>query len=204
MAPRRCCRREWWWRLWPVVVVSPSLAGSISPQAKPPPPLPSTAPPGVPLPSSTLKEGDYITEGGAIVKLAGLSTVWIEAQVYTSQLSQFNRIGTVNVQFPDLPGKTLQGKIAFVSPEVNPDNRINLIRVEVPNKDNLLRPGMPAYVTLKAPQRKTLSLPPTPSSEMVKCPLLGTDGTKHVQKPNGGNRPGGRWLHRNKIRPATR
>jgi len=106
-----------------------------------------------------VKEGDYVTEGGTIVKLAGLSNLWVEAQVYTSQLSGFDPSGTVTIQFPDLPGKTLQGKIAFVNPEINPDNRINLVRVAVPNKDHLLRPGMSAYVTVKDPQRKMVSLP---------------------------------------------
>jgi Cu(I)/Ag(I) efflux system membrane fusion protein len=106
-----------------------------------------------------VKEGDYVTEGGTIVKLAGLSTVWVEAQVYTSQLSEFNSAATVDVRFPDLAGKTLPGKISFVNPEIDPSTRINLIRVAVSNKDNLLRPGMPAYVTLKNPQRKMLSLP---------------------------------------------
>jgi len=106
-----------------------------------------------------VKEGDYVTEGGTIVKLAGLSTMWVEAQVYTSQLSAFNSAATVDVQFPDLAGKIMQGKISFVNPEIDPSTRINLIRVAVSNKDNLLRPGMPAYVTLKNPQRKVLSLP---------------------------------------------
>ncbi len=106
-----------------------------------------------------VKEGDYVAEGGTIIKMANLSKVWAEAQVYTSQRSAFNPSSTVSIQFPDLPGKTLQGKITFVNPEVNPDNRINLIRVVVPNKDNLLRPGMPAYVTVKDPRRKIVSLP---------------------------------------------
>jgi Cu(I)/Ag(I) efflux system membrane fusion protein len=105
------------------------------------------------------KEGDYIAEGGVLLKTVDLSKVWVEAQVYTSQLAGFNASGTVDIQFPDLPGKTIQGKIVFVNPEVNPDNRINLVRVEVPNKDNALRPGMPAYVTVRDPRRKMLSLP---------------------------------------------
>jgi Cu(I)/Ag(I) efflux system membrane fusion protein len=106
-----------------------------------------------------VKEGDYVTEGATLVKTADLSHVWVEAQVYTTELSGFDPAGTVNIQFPDLPGKTLQGKISFVSPEVNPDNRVNLIRIAVSNKDNLLRPGMSAYVTVKDPQRKMLSIP---------------------------------------------
>jgi membrane fusion protein, copper/silver efflux system len=106
-----------------------------------------------------IKEGDYIAEGATVVKLADLSRVWVEAQVYTSQLSGFNSSGTATLQFPDLPGKTLQGKITFVNPEVDPDNRINIVRVEVINKDHLLRPGMSAYVTVTDPARKTISLP---------------------------------------------
>jgi membrane fusion protein, copper/silver efflux system len=106
-----------------------------------------------------VKEGDYVAEGGTIVKLAGLSNLWVEAQVYTTQLSGFDPNSTVNIQFPDLSGKTVQGKIAFVNPEVNPDNRINMVRIAVSNKDNLLRPGMAAYVTIKDPQRKMVSLP---------------------------------------------
>jgi membrane fusion protein, copper/silver efflux system len=35
-------------------------------------------------------EGDYISEGGTIVRLANLSSLWAEAQVYTSQLSEFD------------------------------------------------------------------------------------------------------------------
>ncbi len=105
------------------------------------------------------KEGDYLTEGGMVVKLADLSRVWVEAQVYTSQLSALDPSGTVSMQFPDLPGKTLAGKISFVNPEVDPENRINLIRVEAGNKDHLLRPGMPVYVTVKDPVRKMVSLP---------------------------------------------
>ena len=37
-----------------------------------------------------IREGDYVMEGGTIVKLADLSTLWVEAQVYTSQLAEIN------------------------------------------------------------------------------------------------------------------
>jgi Cu(I)/Ag(I) efflux system membrane fusion protein len=106
-----------------------------------------------------VKEGDYVTEGGTIIKLANLSTVWVEAQVYTTQLSGFNSAASADVQFPDLAGKIVQGKISFVNPEIDPSTRINLIRIAVSNNDNLLRPGMSAYVILKNPVRKALSLP---------------------------------------------
>jgi len=106
-----------------------------------------------------IREGDYAMEGGTIVKLADLSSLWAEAQVYTSQLADINRNSIATVQLPDFDGKEIRGRIEFVNPEINPDTRINLIRVSIPNAGNLLKPGMPAYVLLKSPPRNTLTLP---------------------------------------------
>ena len=106
-----------------------------------------------------ISEGDYVMEGGTIVKLVDLSTLWAEAQVYTSQLAEVDKNSVATVQLPDFDGKEIKGRIAFVNPEINADTRINLIRVSIPNTGNRLKPGMPAYVILKSPQRKSLTLP---------------------------------------------
>lgn len=106
-----------------------------------------------------IREGDYVMEGGTIVKLADLSTLWAEAQVYTSQLAQVNAGSAATVQLPDFDGKEIQGKIEFMNPEINPDTRINLVRVTIPNAGGQLKPGMPAYVLLKSPARNSLTLP---------------------------------------------
>lgn len=106
-----------------------------------------------------VQEGDYVMEGGSIVRLADLSGLWAEAQVYTSQLAEVNKSSMAMVRFPGFAEKEIQGKIEFVNPEINPDMRINLLRVAVPNPGNELKPGMPAYVVLKSPQRNSLTLP---------------------------------------------
>lgn len=105
------------------------------------------------------REGDYVMEGGVLVKLADLSSLWAEAQVYTSQMADINRNSIATVQFPDFDGLEIRGTIGFVNPEINPDTRINLIRVAIPNSGNQLKPGMSAYVLLKSAPRKTLTLP---------------------------------------------
>src|SRR6185312_1479051 len=106
-----------------------------------------------------LQEGDYVSEGGSIVKLAGLSDLWVEAQVYATQLSQLNNAKDVTVQIPDIPGKTIPGKISFQNPELNPATRINLIRINIANKGNELKPGMSAYITVKTGGVNALFLP---------------------------------------------
>jgi membrane fusion protein, copper/silver efflux system len=104
-------------------------------------------------------EGQYASEGMTIVKLADLSSLWAEAQVYASQLSALDLNGLAIVQIPDLPGKEWEGKIEFANPEIVPDSRLNLVRVTIPNPNGILKPGMPAYVSIKSREIKTLTLP---------------------------------------------
>ncbi|MFZ1798904.1 MAG: efflux RND transporter periplasmic adaptor subunit [Chitinophagaceae bacterium] len=106
-----------------------------------------------------LQEGDYVSEGSSIVKLAGLSTLWAEAQVYATQMAQLNNAKNVIVEIPDFPGKKIPGKISFQNPEINPASRINLIRINIPNENLQLKPGMSAYITVKTGGVNSLFLP---------------------------------------------
>ena len=106
-----------------------------------------------------INEGDYVMEGSTLVQLADMSTVWAEAQVYASQFADINMNSLASVQIPDLDNRVINGRMEFINPEINTDSRINLIRITLPNANRQLRPGMPAYVLLKSPQRNTLSLP---------------------------------------------
>lgn len=109
--------------------------------------------------SLDIREGDYVMEGTAMLKLADLSSLWAEAQVYTSQMASIDRNSAATVQLPDFDGLEIKGTISFVNPEINPDTRINLIRVAIPNNGQRLQPGMSAYVLLKSAPHKTLTLP---------------------------------------------
>ena len=106
-----------------------------------------------------LRQGDYVMEGGTIVQLADLSTLWAEAQVYTSQFSQFQQNASAIVRIPELGDEAINGRISFVNPEIVPDSRINLIRVSIPNRNNKLKPGMSAYVYLSGSERSSFTLP---------------------------------------------
>jgi Cu(I)/Ag(I) efflux system membrane fusion protein len=109
--------------------------------------------------SLDITEGEYVMEGGTIVRIVDLSSLWAEVQVYASQLSQIDTKANVNIQFPDLPGKETTGRIEFVNPEINTQTRINLLRVAIANPENLLKLGMPAYVIIKGNQENGLILP---------------------------------------------
>lgn len=106
-----------------------------------------------------VQEGDYVAEGSSIVKLSGLSTLWVEAQVYATELPELNNAKNVTVEIPDIPGKKITGTISFQNPELNPSARINLVRISIPNKDHALKPGMAAFITVKKAGEKGIFLP---------------------------------------------
>lgn len=104
-------------------------------------------------------EGAYVTEGSSIVQLADLSTLWAEAQVYSSQWSNIIPNSIARVQVPGAGIGEIKGRIAFANPEISSAARINLVRVTVTNPGGRLKPGMPAYILLNSPSRATLTLP---------------------------------------------
>jgi Cu(I)/Ag(I) efflux system membrane fusion protein len=103
-------------------------------------------------------EGGYVGEGGSIVELANLSTLWAEAQVYTSQMHQVRAGAAATVIVPGEP-QGIAGRIEFANPEVATDTRINLLRVVIPNPGGRLRPGMSALVGVQTASRNALTLP---------------------------------------------
>lgn len=105
-----------------------------------------------------ITEGGYIGEGGSILELANLSSLWAEAQVYTSQMSEVRTGAPATVTVPG-QSKSISGRIEFANPEVAADTRINLLRVVISNPGGRLRPGMSALVRVQTAHRNTLTLP---------------------------------------------
>lgn len=104
-------------------------------------------------------EGQYVMEGGMVMRLADLSFLWAEAQVYESQIDRIDRSAVARVQFPDLPGKEFTGKISFENPEIATGTRVSLVRITVPNNAGQLKPGMPSYVIIRNRSQRSLTLP---------------------------------------------
>jgi len=109
--------------------------------------------------SLDVKEGDYVMEGGSVLHLADLSTIWVEAQVYSSELYKIEKNAVAEAQVPGVNQKFIDEKIEFVNSEVNPDTRINLLRLSIPNRNRELKPGMPAFIIIKNPKHSMISLP---------------------------------------------
>lgn len=106
-----------------------------------------------------MTEGSYAMEGFGIIKLADLSNLWLETQVNVNYAKNLKLGQQGTVSFTDFPDKSINAKVSFINPEINPDSRFLLIRLEIPNPSLLLKPGMQAIAKLSQPQQKGLFIP---------------------------------------------
>jgi Cu(I)/Ag(I) efflux system membrane fusion protein len=104
-------------------------------------------------------EGSYVMEGSGVIKVADLNTLWLETQVNINFAKTLHIGQTAQIWYTDFPEQTNQAKVSFINPEVNADTRLLLIRLEVPNQNLQLKPGMQAVAKLKQSNIKGLFIP---------------------------------------------
>ncbi len=87
-------------------------------------------------------EGDYVETGTVLFRIADLSTVWVILDAYERDKPWLRFGQPVEFTVEALPGRTFEGKIAFIPPVLDTATRTFRMRVNVPNEDLALRPGM--------------------------------------------------------------
>lgn len=103
-------------------------------------------------------EGDYVTEGMPILKTQNINALWVEAQLYAGEISNYHLNDVVSVSLPDLGGQRITGKIDFINPELSGASKVALIRVNISNDQGLIRPGMLAYISIANEQKRSLAV----------------------------------------------
>ncbi|ANW95573.1 efflux transporter periplasmic adaptor subunit [Wenyingzhuangia fucanilytica] len=93
--------------------------------------------------------GAHIMMGKPILKVADLSTVWANFDVYENQLSLFKVGQEIEVVIPSNQQKTMKGKVSFIDPVLNEQTRTVSLRVVLNNKNKTLKPGMFAEGKIK-------------------------------------------------------
>lgn len=104
-------------------------------------------------------EGGYVMEGSSVLKLADLQSLWLETQVNVNYAKNLKVGQKASVSFPDFPRKSTRAKVSFINPEINPDTRLLLIRVEIANENSTLKPGIQALANITLSNTKGLYIP---------------------------------------------
>ena len=94
--------------------------------------------------------GQRIMAGDALYKVADLSTVWVEGDVFEQDLPSVRLGQQVVAEFQALPGESRGGRISYVYPTLDPETRTARIRVALANPGLRLKPGMYATIRIAA------------------------------------------------------
>jgi HlyD family secretion protein len=116
--------------------------------------------------SKAVEVGDLATPGAVLVSISKLDTVKLTIYVSETELPLVKLGAPADVRIDATPKRSFAGRVTFISPaaEFTPKNiqtredRVKLVfgvRIEIPNPDGSLKPGLPADATVKVtPQEK--------------------------------------------------
>jgi membrane fusion protein, heavy metal efflux system len=108
----------------------------------------------------TIAQGNMINDTTQpIMTVADLSTVWITALLPEKDVAGVSKDQDAEVQLDAYPGRTLRGKVLFISDVIEPDSRRDKLRIAFPNPDTALKPNMFATVTLSGSKQTRVILP---------------------------------------------
>jgi membrane fusion protein, copper/silver efflux system len=93
-------------------------------------------------------QGQNVMAGMTLYKIADLSTLWILADIYESELSWVQVGQKAEIELSYLPAKSFRGTVSYIYPYLSAETRTARVRIQISNTpDRELKPEM--FVTVK-------------------------------------------------------
>ena len=105
-------------------------------------------------------QGQMVDAGMKLYRLADLSLVWVQSQIYEQDLPYVKLGQEAEVTLTYLPDRKFQGRVTYVYPTLDEKTRTAKVRMEFHNPGLFLKPGMFAKVELKSALDKSVLLVP--------------------------------------------
>jgi Cu(I)/Ag(I) efflux system membrane fusion protein len=129
----------------------------------------------------SVREGAAFMPGAPLVRINGLATVWVDAQVPEAQVSLVTQGVPVQARATAWPDVTFTGEAISLLPNVDLQTRTLTARVAVANRDKKLAPGM--FVSLRFEPPQGASQLVVPSEAVIRT---GTRDVVIVAREQGG------------------
>ena len=105
-------------------------------------------------------DGMYVEAGMNLYKMADLTTIWVDVEVFEHQVEAMRVGQRAQVELPYLPGRPYTGFVRYLYPHFDERTRTMTVSIELENPDLTLRAGMYANVTFDVPvARNALAVP---------------------------------------------
>lgn len=121
--------------------------------------LPIFAPKSGTVVEKMVVEGSHMKTGDTLLRIADLSTVWVDAEIYESELPLVEKGMAATVTLPYVNSDPLHATVDYIYPYLDRATRTARIRVVLDNAQDKLKPDMYAEVHLLAELGKRLVVP---------------------------------------------
>src|SRR5438067_2535843 len=109
--------------------------------------------------SVPVEQGKNVKMGDLLVEVADLSVVWLWAEFYENELSMLQGGQKLTVTAKSYPGQNFDGTISLIDPFLDATKRTAKVRIDIPNPDFKLRPGMYVSAELEMDMGAALTIP---------------------------------------------
>ncbi len=117
--------------------------------------------------------GAYVSANAPIVDVVDISKVRLVVNIVEKDLKQIGAGDSARVEVDAYPGESFEGRIARISPVLDPATRTASIEIEIPNGQYRLKPGMYARVGIVTDSHPNALVVPTNA-------LVDVNGTRGV------------------------
>jgi membrane fusion protein, copper/silver efflux system len=126
---------------------------------RPLPAIPVRAPVSGYIAKRSVLPGLYLQPGAELFQIVDLATVWVVGDVHEQDVSRV-QLGQRAQLLLGMPVReAFRGSVDFIFPALDPDTRTLRARVQLPNADLRLRPGMSGALVIEVPGEDALTVP---------------------------------------------
>jgi RND family efflux transporter MFP subunit len=101
----------------------------------------------------------YVQPGTKLYSVADLSTVWVYAEIFQSDIGRVKVGDPASITVDSYPDQTFPARVSFIWPEVDQATRRARVRLEIPNPQLKLLLGMYVDVQISVPLGDQLAIP---------------------------------------------
>ncbi|EAV41546.1 putative cation efflux system transmembrane protein [Stappia aggregata IAM 12614] len=100
-------------------------------------------------------DGMFLQPGAQAMSITDLNQVWLIVDVFERDIARLTEDMRAVARFEHLPGRTFEGQIDYIYPELDPKTRTLPVRLLFDNTEGLLRPNMFGTVRLFPNETRT-------------------------------------------------
>ncbi len=143
--------------------------------------------------------GQYLDAGKPIVSLQALEPVYVDFSLPQQELARLQVGMPVRVTTDAYPGRTFEGRLSAINPELDASTRSVGLQATFANPDQVLRPGMYVRAQVLLPEAQTVLV--IPATSVLSAPY---GDSVYVIEPKPGKDGSPGWVVRQQFVRTTR